>query len=434
MTVIGLPAGRPETPPVTRPSDAPMEALPAAISGKRLALGVLAASVVTMPLLRPAGPGNSGPADVAIALAIAATLYWAGSAKIRLRVPYAAPVGLLVIAGALAALVSGRSGLGAIALTQDLILLTWAAAIANVGREPSAVRTLLRVWALSSIVWAGVLVVAVVAGNVSVSGINARNGGRAMLTFGDANLAASYFVVSIMIVVAARYPRNGFLRLGGMLLLLGALATTGSNGAFIALAAAAVVVLVASAARRFGLVPTTLLVAVVVPFAVAAAVQFPYGDLRRQSADPRSALHQSFGRLSESTGSRSLVLRDDLRLYFSSTPAGIGPGATKPTLISEQNLYAKEAHNDYVGTLAERGVLGALALFLLICAIVTRSIAIVRQPRSTELVAAVPRPSALVAALTALAVSALFYEVLHFRHLWALLGIVAALQLAGRRE
>jgi O-antigen ligase len=432
--VTGVAAGRPEAQPVTRPSAAPIEALPAAISGKRLAIGALAASVAAMPLLRPAGPGNSGPADVAIAVAILATLYWAGSAKVRLRVPYAAPVGMLVVAGGLAALVNGQSGSGAIALTQDLLLLAWAAAIANIGREPSAVRTLLRAWALSSIVWAGVLVSAVVVGNTSVSGIVARNGGRAALTFGDANLAASYFVVSIMIVVAARYPRHGLLRYGGMLLLLGALATTGSNGGFIALAAASAIVVLAALVRRVGLVPATAVVAAAVPFAVATALHFPFSDLQRQAADPRSALHQSIGRSNESTQSRSLVLRDDLRLYFRGTPLGIGPGATKPTLTAEQSLYAKEAHNDYIGTLAERGVLGAVGLLLLVGTIATRSRAIVREPRSPELAAVLPRPSALVAALVALSVSALFYEVLHFRQLWALLGIVAALQLAGRRE
>jgi O-antigen ligase len=123
-----------------------------------------------------------------------------------------------------------------------------------------------------------------------------------------------------------------------------------------------------------------------------------------------------------------------LRLYVSGSPLGIGPGATRPTLIAEQNFYAKESHNDYLGALAERGILGVLGLLLLVGAIATRSRAIVREPRTPELMAAVPRPSALVAALMALAVSALFYEVLHFRQLWALLGIVAALQLAGRRE
>jgi O-antigen ligase len=408
--------------------------MPSAISGKRLALGALAASMVAMPLLRPAGPGNSGPADVAIAVAILATLYWAGSAKVRLRVPYAAPLAVLVAAGGLAALVNEQPGVGGLALTQDLVLLFWAAAIANVGRDPSAVRTLLRVWALSSIAWAGVLVAAVVVGNGSVSGISGRTGGRAMLTFGDANLAASYFVVSIMIVVAARYPRNGFWRLGGILLLLGAIATTGSNGGFIALAAATTIVVLAASARRVGVIPTVAVAAAIVPFIVAAALHFPYADLRRQAAHPNSALHESFGRFSESTGSRSLLLQDGLRLYVSGSPLGIGPGATRPTLIAEQNFYAKESHNDYLGALAERGILGVLGLLLLVGAIATRSRAIVREPRTPELMAAVPRPSALVAALMALAVSALFYEVLHFRQLWALLGIVAALQLAGRRE
>jgi hypothetical protein len=31
-------------------------------------------------------------------------------------------------------------------------------------------------------------------------------------------------------------------------------------------------------------------------------------------------------------------------------------------------------------------------------------------------------------------ISAMFYQVLHFRHLWALLGIIAAVDLWGRRD
>jgi len=37
---------------------------------------------------------------------------------------------------------------------------------------------------------------------------------------------------------------------------------------------------------------------------------------------------------------------------------------------------------------------------------------------------------ALVAALVAVACTGMFYEVLHFRHVWALFGLVAALALA----
>jgi hypothetical protein len=43
---------------------------------------------------------------------------------------------------------------------------------------------------------------------------------------------------------------------------------------------------------------------------------------------------------------------------------------------------------------------------------------------------AVPRIAPLVAALVAVACTGMFYEVLHFRQVWALFGIVAAIALA----
>ena len=45
---------------------------------------------------------------------------------------------------------------------------------------------------------------------------------------------------------------------------------------------------------------------------------------------------------------------------------------------------------------------------------------------------AVPRITPLVAALVAVACTGMFYEVLHFRQVWALFGIVAAI--ASARE
>jgi hypothetical protein len=46
----------------------------------------------------------------------------------------------------------------------------------------------------------------------------------------------------------------------------------------------------------------------------------------------------------------------------------------------------------------------------------------------------VPRPELLAAAAVAVAISAMFYEVLHFRHVWALFGLIAALELTGQRR
>ena len=48
-----------------------------------------------------------------------------------------------------------------------------------------------------------------------------------------------------------------------------------------------------------------------------------------------------------------------------------------------------------------------------------------------ELRAIVPRPELLAAACVAIAISAAFYEVLHFRHVWAIFGLVAALDRAS---
>ena len=46
----------------------------------------------------------------------------------------------------------------------------------------------------------------------------------------------------------------------------------------------------------------------------------------------------------------------------------------------------------------------------------------------------VPRPELLAAAVIAVGFSGLFYEVLHFRHVWALFGLIAALALTGGRS
>ena len=45
-----------------------------------------------------------------------------------------------------------------------------------------------------------------------------------------------------------------------------------------------------------------------------------------------------------------------------------------------------------------------------------------------------PRMAPLVGAMLGLAVSASYYQILHFRHVWAFFAVIAALYLWGRRE
>jgi hypothetical protein len=70
----------------------------------------------------------------------------------------------------------------------------------------------------------------------------------------------------------------------------------------------------------------------------------------------------------------------------------------------------------------------------LIVAIGIRLARVTFRPLPPDVAALVPRPEYLLGLGFALLASGFFYEVLHFRHLWAFLGLVAGLDaMAGRR-
>jgi hypothetical protein len=58
---------------------------------------------------------------------------------------------------------------------------------------------------------------------------------------------------------------------------------------------------------------------------------------------------------------------------------------------------------------------------------------VVSKPLSPEFAELFPRTSPLLGAAVGLAVSASYYQILHFRHVWTLLAVIAALYLWGRR-
>ena len=109
---------------------------------------------------------------------------------------------------------------------------------------------------------------------------------------------------------------------------------------------------------------------------------------------------------------------------------GIGPSATRQTLAETGVYDPKEAHNDYLGTLVERGPLGVVALLALVGAAAVRVLNALRPPPGWSSV--VPRPEALAAVAVAYAFTSLTHEVLHYRHLWTFLAVLAALHLASR--
>ncbi|HEX9356179.1 MAG TPA: hypothetical protein VF933_20465, partial [Streptosporangiaceae bacterium] len=157
--------------------------------------------------------------------------------------------------------------------------------------------------------------------------------------------------------------------------------------------------------------------------------------LVQQAQASSPLLKDSIGRQAESSGSRSTVLAESQKLYFTGdTPFGIGPGGTKAAFQAHQYGYVKMAHDDYAAALLERGVLGSVALICLLVIVAARCRRIATRPLRPEYASIFPRPELLGAAVIGMCISAMFYQVLHFRHLWALLGIIAALDLWGRRD
>jgi hypothetical protein len=391
---------------------------------------VLAVSV--LPLLTPAGPGNTGLADVGLLVVMAVAALWLSGGGHVVRLPYAVPVAISVVGGALAGLAAGG---GVLALVQDLFLLGWAVAIANLGRSTDLVRTLVRTWALSVTVWALLMDIGVLAHISLLSGQSARDGTRASLTFGDPNLAANYFLCGLLVLRASRVPRNSGVRFLCCLVIVTAIVFTGSNGGMMALLVATCAGGLLRLARRGRSALAVTLACVLVALGGVAVAKV---DLRSVAAAARQSaplLRDSIGREAESGGSRSTLLREGVLVWVRTNSAlGLGPGGTKAALLAEQSPYVKEAHDDYLAAVVERGALGGVALVVLIALVVARARRIGRRDAlRREFAEIVPRPELLGAAVGAMLLSGFFYEVLHFRHVWALFGLIAALEIWGRR-
>jgi O-antigen/teichoic acid export membrane protein/O-antigen ligase len=397
-------------------------------------------AIWSLPMLRPAGPGNTAPADLFLGLAILVTALWFASRSHVMRFPYMFPVGLSILAGALASTVAYSHayvsvGGGLVSLIQDAFLLAWCIGIANVGRDPALLRSMARAWAISATCWAALMIVGVFGHIGFLSGQDLRNGVRAAFTLGDPNLAANYFICSLLVLRATQFPRRRALRWVCCALIVTAIALTGSNGGALVLVVATVAGAIFRMARRRGAAPAIITAAVLALAVLLIAPRVPLQSIVARAQTSSQFLNDSIGRQAESSGSRSMILSQTEQLYFTfDSPLGIGPGGTKSAFQQHQFSYVKMAHDDYAASLVERGVLGALALVCLFVIVLARCRRIAARVLRPSYASIFPRPELLGAAVIGMFISAMFYQTLHFRQLWTLLGLIAAVDLWGRRD
>jgi O-antigen ligase len=419
---------------IARLRPAPVGAPPAspAVGEDRLTQACIIVFFAAMPILVPQGPGNLAPADVGALLVVGAMLLRLSWTRERVRVPYLLGAGLLAAAGAWSALVGELPGGGLLAVTQDLFLLGWAAALTNFARTAVNVRFLASAWALTASAWAVVFVATSGPGMLS-AGRGTSDPVRAAFTFGDENGAGFYFVVSMLVVLAIRRPRRASWRLVALACLGLATLGTGSLGAISGLGAGIAVAIVLGVRSRRG-AALALVVMVALPIGVASGVLFSQRHEVVQAAHESSnaLLRNSIGRGYQSSTSREVLAQETFGLFETSDVWGRGPVATQHALRAEQAPYPKEAHNDWLAALVERGALGSVGLLLLVLEIVLWAGRTWDRRRLTPgFAAAFPAPHFLVGALVTGLIFSFTHEVLHDRTLWALLGLVAAIGIWG---
>jgi hypothetical protein len=388
-----------------------------------------------LPFLVPSGPHQLAPADAVIALAIFSSLLWLGTAGLPVRAPYALAAGVMVAAGAAGALAGPVPVSGLVAVIQDMWLLAWCICVANVCRKPGSLAIVLRTWVYSGIAWGALLVVGELTHNAHLTGVTASEGGRTSLLFRDPNISAHYFFLSIMIMAATRRPQSRLVRFPAYALLLVCMALSGSNSGIIELTLAAAIISTIAIYRRSGAVPAIAAACCLLTVGAVTIPRMHIARLQQEAHDSRYRILRDWvGRSQKTAGQRETLARESVNLYYHGGPFGEGPTSTIARLKASQAPFAKEAHDDYLAALVERGVLGAVGIMLLVASVCGRVWAVARRPLAAGFAAVVPSTGPLVAAVAGTLVLGTVYEALHVRHVWALLAVVAALYLWGRQQ
>jgi hypothetical protein len=420
----------PSTPLVPRRVD--LLARKRADSLVRLLLGL---NVAFLPILIPRGPQNSVPSDVPalVLIGFGAAVLW--TTRTTIRLPLGLSYTLILIGGLLGAAQSIAPTVALTATLIDLYIFVWFLVLVNLMRLSGygAIRTAGVAW-----VWTG-LVVGVVGtigwalGHERVPSILGYDFvdrfERFSGTFRDPNMAGSYLVMSLFVLGASPWPRRWSTKLLFAVPLLIATQATRSNTALFALAAGIVAaVLVHVITSRRSALAAALVVAAcglaVVAISPTSVVGAP-GTVARDLGET-SAFSGSLGRFDRSLGARLKRIDQSFRLFGPNLILGIGPSTTNETAFMLQASVQGELHNDYVAGIVERGVIGLIGVVGVMAVSLKTSVFLDARRRGRV---GGWSPAALTGGVTAIVVTGLALEALHFRHAWMLFALVFALAL-----
>jgi O-antigen ligase len=405
----------------------------------------LAAAVALLPLLVPRGPGNTSPADLFAAGFLLLALLALAQRGRRLRVPAEGAIALLLAGSVVALALSSHPDVGLLTLLVDTYLLLLFIAITNHlsgERAERLLRLVLIVWTVAALVWAAVLLAGyfhlLPQGVEHLLQIRAHSRRGAGVSRNNPNLAGSYMMTSVFVLLASPWPRRRPPRLLAAGWLLWAMFVTGSLGGLLGLAAGGAAWALGGYLRGGrtvrqvrGLAGVALLLGALglAGLVLAAGVpQVGLADVNTVSQQAKGgALDNSVGRAGKSFSGRLVLWSEAVVKAGPRAIVGIGPGEAKDELqISNGSvnrdtgtLTTHSLHSDYLGFLIERGILGVAGLLLLYSALARRVWQVLLVGRRRRIGVA-----ALGAAVVANAADSLFHETFHFRHAIVLFGLL----------
>ena len=408
---------------------------------------VLAALLV--PVLEPAiGGAQAAIIDVLNAAAMLAIGFAALARRPRIDLPLIGPV-LVISVGSLIAVTNAESVTKAfVTMVQDAYLYLWFLALVVMLKDRGDQRIIRIAWMWAANVAAAIaLFLLLTDGTTTFARIFGPKGFRAVGLFDGPNSLADYLMLSWFAVLSLSGQTNRFVLWGSLAFQMLALIATKSNGAMsswlLGMALWAFIRVFSRTGSALAMVASSTLV-----------IGLVLGGFWIVSESGGTAL-QDFkkktfmGRLEHSAEGREQIWQ---RLFerYQRTPLGIAPGNSSEQRLSmghrerKHSYKSKEAHNDYLGYLVERGPLGLLGLVLLV-ALPFRALWIGYHKvsdRAWRAGAGGAITAALAGGLVATTFHSLTMEKLHFRHYWMFLAIVFAfaatsaprLTLAGARQ
>jgi len=359
-----------------------------------------------LPLLRPALPGNTAFVDYAnLAFFAPFGLFLLLRGHVRTR--YVIPFLLILFASLTATINSQVVGTNLATLAQEAYLLVLATMLFNMIESEEDVRFLMRMWFLT----------ACVIGALALSELAVDPGVRARATFENPNLTSSYLGMSTFLVLVPGVVPWRLARYGLWLLILGGALGTKSMSALLSIGVGT------SALFALSWVRATRRQRFRMGLAAGFVLLVGMGSMPQLLAMKNYA-----NRMDDSAEGRNLIWQTGLDTFFENPLGiGIGPAGFADYKVIQGGPFKgtkhKELHSDYLSFLVERGIFGFVALLMLLGSagmLLWRTLAASRDPARY---------------FTTLALAGMFlftatdgstHEMLHYRHVWVLLGLIAA--------